>query len=274
MVSRWSFCLALCLAGTAALTFAADPTIITGRRVAVVDQRPVATSAAEEVADESEPMTQPAAMPGAPYQPMAGGPPDEQFMQPGDDDACPLGGCGQCSHCCGESGPVRGFYGRAEALYWWIKGEYTPPLVTSSLPGTPQAAAGVLPNASILFGGTPLNSQGTPGGRFTIGYWFDPAETVGIESTSFFLQQVHTSYNSGPSTGTPIIARPFINADTGANDADLIAFPGLVAGQATSSLTTKALGTEVNFRRMICLCNNRRTDLLLGWRMPALRRRT
>jgi hypothetical protein len=99
-----------------------------------------------------------------------------------------------------------------------------------------------------------------------LGYWFDPQETVGIESTSLFLQQAHTTFNSGGSTGTPILARPFTNAATGLNDADLIAFPGLVAGQVGAAATTKLFGTEVNFRRMLGINRNRRTDMILGYR--------
>lgn len=80
------------------------------------------------------------------------------------------------------------------------------------------------------------------------------------------LQQANTSYNSGLSTGSPILARPFSNVATGSPDANLIAFPGLVVGEIGTAATTKALGTEINFRRMVAANNNRRTDVLLGYR--------
>ncbi|HEX3726774.1 MAG TPA: BBP7 family outer membrane beta-barrel protein [Pirellulales bacterium] len=180
-------------------------------------------------------------------------------------DDCALGGCGACEQCC--SGPrLSGFWGRAEYLYWFVRGEQTPALVTSSPVGTPQGSAGLLPGSSVLYGGSQINGQGRSGGRFTLGYWFDPNETIGIESTTLVLQQANTSYGSGFSTGSPILARPFANAATGLPDANLIAFPGLVAGQIGVASTTKAVGTEINFRGMIAAMNNRRTDVLLGYR--------
>jgi hypothetical protein len=80
------------------------------------------------------------------------------------------------------------------------------------------------------------------------------------------LQTANTSYTSGLSTGSPILARPFSNAATGSPDANLIAFPGLVVGDIGTAATTKALGTEINFRRMVAANNNWRTDMLLGYR--------
>ncbi len=195
-----------------------------------------------------------------------------QEQQPGygqavDYSGCTCGGSGQCNACRGSGGgPAHGFWGRAEYLYWFVQGQSVPVLATTSPVGTPQATAGVLPGATTLFGGDQINGQGRSGGRFTLGYWFDPCETVGIETTSLFLQQGHTTYNSGGSTGTPILARPFTDASTGLNNANLIAFPGLVSGAITAASTTKMLGTEVDFRRMVNVYRNRRTDILLGYR--------
>lgn len=269
MVCRWSLGLALWLAGTAALAFAA-PQNVSARRNA--QQNPQSAEAAEEEEEGEEEaggvLRTSADEEVVDPQPMTDGPMDGPMADAYDgsdagmlDGGCDSQGCGG-----GRCGPPRGFWGRMEYLYWFVRGEDTPPLVTTSLPGTPQAAAGVLPGANVLFGGQPINGQGRSGTRLTLGYWFDPCETIGVESTTFLLQQAHASFNSGPSTGNPILARPFFNAATGAPDADLIAFPGLVTGQIGAAATTKVFGTEVNLRKMIGVQGNRRTDVLLGWR--------
>ena len=257
MFCKWTYGLAFCLAGTAGLAYAAPPNA--NGRASVIQGAQSSVTAADDEEEEFE---------------------DGQVQQASAltydaGDAGPMGGCqtcqqdgsvlGGCGKLC-ESGPARGFWGRAEYLYWWVQGQQTPALVTTSPVGTAQAAAGVLPGATTLFGGNQINGQGRSGGRMTFGYWFDPHETVGVESTTLFLQTANTSYNSGGSSGTPILARPFANAATGINDANLIAFPGLVSGQIGVAATTKVFGTEVNFRRMIAATGNRRTDVLMGYR--------
>lgn len=260
MVCRWSLGLALWLAGTAGLAYAAPQNV--GRRMAPQSQQ--FSNEAEEEEEEEEPgaILQAAAEEGFVEQEPAASPMADAYDG---QDGGVLDGCvGQFNPgCCS---PPRGFWGRAEVLYWWVQGMSTPALATTSPVGTPQADAGVLPGATVLFGNQAINGQGRPGARFTLGYWFDPYETIGVESTTILLQQAHASYNSGASAGNPILARPFLNAATGAQDADLIAFPNLVTGQIGVASTTKVFGTEVNFRRMIDVKQNRRTDLLLGWR--------
>jgi hypothetical protein len=57
-----------------------------------------------------------------------------------EDTCCPDGSCGQCSACCHQYD----VWGSVEFLMWWGRGTSLPPLVTTSLPGTPQVDAGVI----------------------------------------------------------------------------------------------------------------------------------
>ncbi len=286
MVSRWLFSLILAVAAQAA-TAQADPLNVSARRVSVVQQQAGGTTAAgldEEDEEDEEGVEQAsgeeamesegdatvaenATEEGAADEHADGDGHHHSAAVPSmmDDGSCALGGCGHCARC-RQRGCGGGFYGRGEYLYWWAKGEQSPALVTTSQSGVPQVNAGVLPGATVLFGNSPLNGQGRSGGRFTLGYWLDPGATIGIESVSLFLQQTHTSYNSGPSNGLPILARPFFNTSTGAPDADLIAYPGLVAGQVQSLATTKVWGTELNVRRLLVSTPFVRTDFLAGYR--------
>jgi hypothetical protein len=158
------------------------------------------------------------------------------------------------------------FWGRAEYLQWWVRGSSTPALVTTSPDGTQPVTAGILPGATVLFGNDRINTKGRSGGRFTLGYWFDCCDTIGIENTFFFLGDAQQGYFNN-SNGSPILARPFVNSNTGAQDAVLVALPGIVTGNIDVTSNSKIYGNEVNFRRALYIDGCRRIDLLAGYRL-------
>jgi hypothetical protein len=126
-----------------------------------------------------------------------------------------------------------------------------PPLVTTSPVGTPRELAGVLgaPGTVVLFPG-----DGNPersGGRFTIGFWFDNDHTIGLESTTLFLAERSLTFAAG-SPGSPILARPFFNVLTGLPASELVAFPGVLAGNVAVSSSNQLWGTELNLRGNVC----------------------
>lgn len=181
----------------------------------------------------------------------------------------PMGDCGDgsCGMGCGWCRP--GFWGRAEYLAWWVRGAYVPPLVTTSPDGTLVGDAGVLPNATILFGDQQINDKARSGGRFTIGYWFDDCETLGIENTFFFIGGSNDGYTAS-SSGSPILARPFFNTDTQDNDSILLAYPQVVAGGITITSSRTIFSNEVNLRRGLYEDCCRRVDILAGYRYMRL----
>lgn len=177
------------------------------------------------------------------------------------------GGCGSCE-ACGARGwgcSPFGYYARAESLAWWVRGSNTPPLVTTSPAGTPAVSAGVLPNATVLFGNERINEQARAGGRFTFGYWFNEGQPMAIEDTFLFLGNAGESY-SNASDGAPILARPFFNVEQNRQDSVLVAYPAIVVGSIDVSSTSRVWGNEVNLRRAMYLDDCKRVDLLVGWR--------
>src|SRR5262249_12378400 len=76
----------------------------------------------------------------------------------------------------------------ADLLYWWVRSQPRPPLVTPSPLGTPRSAAGVLdqPGTVVLVGaGGGVNGGGEPGGRLTAGFWIDECHTFGLQGGFF-----------------------------------------------------------------------------------------
>ena len=173
------------------------------------------------------------------------------------------GGCGECSSCCGWC--PRGFWGRAEYLYWSMRGSSTPALVTTSPTGVPPGQAGVLPGATILFGNDRINGGGRSGGRISIGYWADPCETLGFENNFFFLGNLGDGY-SNSSSGDPVLARPFFNTQRGANEAIVLAYPDIVVGSIGVTSSSQVYGDDINLRRNLYTDCCRKLDVLAGYR--------
>ncbi len=174
------------------------------------------------------------------------------------------GPCGGCGGCCG-GGLQPNFWGRAEYLAWWVRGAHVPALLTTSPTGTSVGQAGVLPDATVLFGNQQINTKARSGGRFTLGYWFDPCEQLGIEDTFFFIGGSHQGY-SASSTGSPILARPFFDTSTQAQNADLLAFPAVVTGSINITSARTIASNEINIRRGLYNDGWRRFDVLVGYR--------
>src|SRR5688572_5068687 len=126
-----------------------------------------------------------------------------------EDTCCPDGTCGQCNACCRRYDT----WGSVEFLMWWARGTSLPPLVTTSLPGTPQVQAGVVgqPNTSILFGDELATDKLQGGGRVTAGIWLDPEHNVAAGGRFFGLGGDTTRFALNSATGDPIIGLPFFN---------------------------------------------------------------
>jgi hypothetical protein len=191
-----------------------------------------------------------------------------------------------------------GFWGRAEYLWWWAKGNRLPPLVTGvarGAPVPPLATAGTrgFPSTVDLFGGI-IDDGDRPGMRFTLGTWFDDRQDTGLEVVYFSLLDDSDSGDFLASTtnfpaavaapnfvnGTPILALPFVNAGTGANDSVVISYPaggdpgGLpdgVTGAVNIASSSYIHSVSTVLRRHLRSGPRGRIDLIGGYRFFRLR---
>ncbi len=158
-----------------------------------------------------------------------------------------------------------------EYLFWWTKSADVPPLVTTSPLGTPRPQAGVLglPTTSILFGDDSLLERVRSGGRVTVAYWPRSFDAAGIEASYFSLEQGTTRFHA---TGDqyPILARPFFNAVTLAQDSLLVAFPGVVTGSIDVHAATDLEGATLLLRRTVVQDCEFRFDTTIGYRFARL----
>lgn len=174
--------------------------------------------------------------------------------------ACPTA----CPEPCGPDGRV---WGRFEWLYWAGSGQSLPPLVTVAPPNTPRAVAGVIgqPTTLTQFGGRRANNDFRNGFRFTGGWWVDDDQTIGWEADFFFLSRSRDGV-AASSDGSAIITRPFFDAGAGLPAAELVSFPGVLAGSVTADATSQVIGGGISRLHNLCCDPCGRVDLIYGFR--------
>jgi Putative beta barrel porin-7 (BBP7) len=159
------------------------------------------------------------------------------------------------------------FWLSAEYLNWRTRDQNVPPLITTSPDGTAKIDAGVLgvPSTGVLFDAGTLENNDRSGGRFTLGFWLPCYCDVGLEASYLFLGRTGQSFSTS-SNGSPILARPLIDANTGAEISQLVAFPGLVSGSVAVDYSTRLWGLEANVRHKLCCGPCGFVDLIYGYR--------
>ena len=207
------------------------------------------------------------------------------------------GGCG-IGPCCGPWGRV---FVRAEYLALWSKGMDIPALVTTSDPGTAPGSAGVLGlnSTDVLYGSEDILDDGHSGFRIRFGAFWDPCRRFGWEAEYFGFGDESNHFEArSDGNGAPILARPFFNMNPrvggdGAldpparEDAELVAFPGVLSGVVSVDSQTTLDSAGGRFRWNFCCkqiaCHGRcvnpcggpprgfsRVDFVLGYRFLGL----
>jgi hypothetical protein len=163
--------------------------------------------------------------------------------------------------------PSRRWWFNVEYLLWWTRNGMPPPLVTRGELSDPLPGALDQPNTKVLYGGeaNEINFQERHGGRFTFGMALDPEGVNGLEAGYFFLTARSVGIGLA-SPGSPILAQPFYNVATNANDSSLATYPGLAQGSISVRSTSFLQGAEANVTRAVWQCEQNRLSLIAGFR--------
>ena len=189
----------------------------------------------------------------------------------------------ECHDCVSESAaalnrdmywyvPPSPLWMRAEYLHTWIQDSAMAPLVTTSPSDTPRTSAGVLgePGTEILFGDESIGGQasgvrGNVGLR--LGYYFDCLADWEVETSLMWLGSTrHPGEFADASGGEPILARPFFDASSGAQNSQLVAFPGVVEGELSAEVSNELKSIGISLRRTMLWNECFRVELLAGYR--------
>jgi hypothetical protein len=136
-------------------------------------------------------------------------------------------------------------YGNIEYLFWWMRRDHEPAIITSGSRGESPSGAIGEPGTDVLFGGD-VGGHYHNGVRVTAGYQLN--DCFGVEGNYFALEQRSNVFGVGSngSLGSAIIARPFVDFTTGKEDAQLVASPGFRAGTIEAALHQRLQGSECN----------------------------
>ena len=151
-------------------------------------------------------------------------------------------------------------------MHTYAKSRYVPPLVTTSPDATPRDQAGVLPGATVLFGGEPVGGNLQPGMRFELGRWLGDGH-VGVAARLFYTENDSDGFQFDSAGGTlPIIALPFFDPGANQQDAILLAHPDVATdGRVSIDYDMEAISTEALLRFKIARSNGIHMDLLGGY---------
>jgi len=138
----------------------------------------------------------------------------------------------------------------ADYLLWWFKPAPAGPalLTTGTLTSPTSLGSGILgtPSASVLAGDSYLN-QGPYSGFRIGGGVMNCAGTIGGEGSFFYLAQrgIEESFASGPN-GSPLLARPIIDARTGNETVLFVSAPNAFSGSFNVTSATEFFGADGN----------------------------
>ncbi|MGL4553151.1 MAG: BBP7 family outer membrane beta-barrel protein, partial [Gemmataceae bacterium] len=191
--------------------------------------------------------------------------------------ACPGGNCGGgigVAAAGGATDPFSNrFYFGAEYLLWRVRGDQTPPLVTSTTAGGLPLLG--QPTTNVVYGGG-INSGPRSGGRFTGGMWFGDERCLGVELSGFFLAQQSTAFVAGGDEFGNVVGRPFfdIRFNPLAPGFELVsgtdAFGRALRGNVSVNQTSTLWGYEANLKHNCLNGPSWTLDALIGFRQLSL----
>lgn len=154
---------------------------------------------------------------------------------------------------------------RANYIHWWVRGDSTPPLVTTGNPGA--LVPGILGNADTitLLGNGDVSPRQLSGMQATIGMWLDPEHWRSLEIGGVFLGRVTRTYHFASDAGGSLpLAQPVLIG--GAEAALITAQPGVFAGAINVSSSLDFHGFDMIFNRNAVRLDNWSLDWLIGFR--------
>jgi hypothetical protein len=121
-------------------------------------------------------------------------------------------------------------------LYWFIRSEATPPLVTAG-PAGGTATLGQS-GTQTVYGDDRLESRHGDryiGVRFGLDWWFDDAHTFALHGSTFFLERDSSNFTI-PWQSSTTIARPYLDAATGTYQSAVVAGNSAGVGELAGSI--------------------------------------
>ncbi len=161
-----------------------------------------------------------------------------------------------------------GVWVNIDYLIWWMKAAPAPgPLATTGSLLDPRPGALGQPGTRSVFGTSDIGNNPFNGLRLQAGTWIDEARSIGYEGSLFTLEHRRNFEGiSSNSLGSPLLARPGFNIQSGQEEALPISIPNSLAGALTAASSTRFSGWDANVAFNGTDSANFRADGLVGFR--------
>lgn len=170
-------------------------------------------------------------------------------------DSCGYGGCdGMCGPSCDPCGAIcvdpNRWFGSAELMIMFRKGDRLPPLVTTDTsPDT-----GSLDTGTVLAGDDSVLKDATAGGRLTLGLWLDNHQCRSLVFRGWVAGDETYSFGADQ-RNFDVLAIPFFNVATDLEDSNVLVFPngtGTINGRFGAvgvSAHSEVHGADISIRQ-------------------------
>lgn len=150
-------------------------------------------------------------------------------------------------------------------LAWMKRGDIDAPLITTGSPDDAVPGAIGEPGTNVVFGDKHYDFHRTTGVKAAIGGVFGTNRQLAFDIDAFwiFKREKHFHIDSDAS-GSPLIARPFFDVQTGAENAEEVSNPGFFSGTSKALVKTQFWGAELNLGERSC--NEGGLDFFIGFR--------
>ena len=183
-----------------------------------------------------------------------------------DSAGCDSGGFGKMLNLCDKDGWVR-----AEGLFMFMSKRQSPPLISSSAPGT----FPVLPGATVEFGDD-LQGDLSGGFRGDVGCYL--SEHLGLGGRVLWVSENGDDFSisgdqfdaNSRSIGRPYFFIPTTNPGIAREDAEIVSQLGLFSGTAIAKYETDFVMAEAYARLTCCRNRSSRLEMIGGYTFAAL----
>ena len=161
---------------------------------------------------------------------------------------------------------------QANFIHWWVRGDSTPPLVTTTNGNPLLRGAGSLgrDDTVILLGGGATGPREFSGIQATLGMWLDPERLQSLELGGFWLgRNSRQSRFNSDANGNPLLAQPIVDVTPGQapfENAIAVTFPNVTAGSISVATSMNFYGLEMNLARNLFRLNGWSIDSVVGLR--------
>lgn len=170
----------------------------------------------------------------------------------------------------GVSGRAPRLQVTGEYLFWWIRSQGGPPLLTTAVPGA-AGVPGSLPNSVVLLNAGDVAGTYRDGMRFGATYWLDECGSYGFDGRVFFTWNRNDQFQANGANFPNGLFRPFTAANPGLGAfSENVTLPGVTNGRFIAESNSQFWGAEANYRdNLLCRCGCNwmlRADVLAGFR--------